>query len=216
MLRLSTALLTIGLLAASGAPLAAAPETNAQTVMANVVNSAHVPRTFQAATSLQLKQRSFPWTKIALNGTSYFEAPNRMVVKFAKLPGYMNGLPAAYAKMLNVGAWPSLYHVALGEPAQVNGHTDIALMLTPKDPKSTDHGVAFVNQNDWTVEQISWNLSGGITLNMSEGYTQIGAYRVPKSQALSVHTPYASADGNATLQDYALNVPINGEVFVQE
>jgi hypothetical protein len=216
MLRVLTALATMGLLTAIGAALAAAPEMNAQTVMTNVVKGAHTPHTFQAKTSLQLKQRSFPWTKVALNGTSYFEAPNRMAVKFSKVPGYMNGLPKAYAQMLNVGAWPQLYNVALGQPVSMDGHTDIAVLLTPKDPKSTDHGIAFVNKNDWTVEQISWDLSGGIKLSMSEGYTEVGNYRVPSSQALSIHTPYASADGNATLQNYAVNVPIDVQVFSQE
>jgi hypothetical protein len=216
MLRVLTALATMGLLTAIGTPLAATPEMNAQTVMTNVVKGAHNPQTFQAKTSLQLKQRSFPWTKVALNGTSYFEAPNRMAVKFSKVPGYMNGLPKAYANMLNVGAWPQLYNVALGQTASVNGHNDIALLLTPKDPKSSDHGVALVNQSDWTVEQISWDLSGGIKLNMAEGYAEVGSYRVPSSQTLSIHTPYASADGNATLQNYAVNVPIDVEVFSQE
>lgn len=214
MFKILTALAISGLLTA-GSPLGAAPVQNAQSVMTNVVKKARVPHSFQAATSLQLKQRNFPFTKVALNGTSYFEAPNRMAVRFSKVPGYMSGLPKAYAKVLNVGAWPELYHVALGQPTNLNGHTDVTLELVPKDSQSTDRGVALVNPSDWTVEQVSWNLSGGIKLNMTEGYTNVGTYRVPANQALSIHTPYATVDGNGTLQNYALNVPINSQVFTQ-
>ncbi|MBV8424047.1 MAG: hypothetical protein JO349_02560 [Candidatus Eremiobacteraeota bacterium] len=189
---------------------------NAQSVMANVATSASAPRSFQASTSLQLKQRSFPWKRVALNGTSYFEAPNRLAVRFANLPGYMSGLPKAYAKVLNVGAWPEEYNVTLGPPQTINGHTDVMLQLTPKISGSDDRGIALVNPSDWSVEQVSWNLSGGIQLNMSEGYAEIGSYRVPASQSLSIRTPYATADGSVQLANYALNVPINRQIFSQE
>ena len=184
--------------------------------MANVATSARAPRSFQASTSLQLKQRSFPWKRVALNGTSYFEAPNRLAVRFANLPGYMSGLPKAYAKVLNVGAWPDEYNATLGQPRTVNGHTDVMLQLTPKISGSDDRGIALVNPSDWSVEQVSWNLSGGIQLNMSEGYAEVGSYRVPASQSLSIRTPYATADGSVQLANYALNVRINSQIFSQE
>ncbi len=189
---------------------------NAQSVMTNVAKSTHAPRSFEAATQLQLKQRSFPFTRVALSGTSYFQAPNRLAVRFTKVPGYMRGLPKAYATLLNVGAWPQEYNAAMVSPQSVNGHMDLALALTPKSTQSTDRGVALVNPTNWTVEQVNWNLSGGVTLAMTEAYINVGSYRVPASQSLSVHTPYATADGNATLQNYALNVPIDGGIFSQE
>ncbi len=189
---------------------------NAQSVMTNVAKSTRAPRSFEAVTQLQLKQRSFPFAKVALSGTSYFQAPNRLVVRFGKVPGYMSGLPKAYATLLNVGAWPQEYNATMMSPQSVNGHTDLALQLTPKSSQSTDRGVVLVNPADWTVEQVSWNLSGGVTLAMTEAYAEVGSYRVPASQSLSVHTPYATADGNATLQNYALNVPIDGGIFSRE
>ncbi len=189
---------------------------NAQSVMTNVAKSTRAPRSFEAVTQLQLKQRSFPFAKVALSGTSYFQAPNRLVVRFGKVPGYMSGLPKAYATLLNVGAWPQEYNATMMSPQSVNGHTDLALQLTPKSSQSTDRGVVLVNPANWTVEQVSWNLSGGVTLAMTEAYAEVGSYRVPASQSLSVHTPYATADGNATLQNYALNVPIDGGIFSRE
>jgi hypothetical protein len=194
----------------------AASMQNAQSVMTSVAKSTRAPRSFEAATQLQLKQRSFPFTKIALSGTSYFQAPNRLAVRFTKVPGYMSGLPKAYATLLNVGAWPQEYNAAMMLPQSVNGHTDLALQLTPKSAQSTDRGVALVNPTNWTVEQVNWDLSGGVTLTMTEAYTNVGSYRVPASQSLSVHTPYATADGNATLQNYALNVPIDTGIFAPE
>jgi hypothetical protein len=189
---------------------------NAQSVMTNVAKSTRAPRSFEAATQLQLKQRSFPFTKVALSGTSYFQAPNRLAVRFAKVPGYMSGLPKAYATLLNVGAWPQEYNATMLSPQSVNGHTDLVLQLTPRLVQSSDRGVALVNPANWTVEQVNWNLSGGVTLMMTEAYTTLGAYRVPARQSLSIHTPYATADGNATLQNYALNVPIDNGIFAQE
>ena len=218
MFRILSVFAAIGLLTLQTGVVSAANMTNqnAQSVIAKVATSTHAPRTFEAATQLQLKQRSFPFTKVALSGTSYFQAPNRMAVRFSNVPGYMSGLPKAYATLLNVGAWPQEYNATLAAPQIVNGHTDFALALTPKSSQSMDRGVALVNPSDWTVERVNWNLSGGVTLTMQESYADVGAYRVPASQSLSVHTPYATADGNATLQHYALNVPIDSGIFAPE
>jgi hypothetical protein len=214
MLRVLSALAAILILQTS--PTGAANMQNAQSVMTNVAKSTRAPHSFEAATQLQLKQRSFPFTKIALSGTSYFQAPNRLAVRFTKVPGYMSGLPKAYATLLNVGAWPQEYNATMMSPQSMNGHTDLALQLTPKSSRSTDRGVVLVNPTNWTVEQVTWDLSGGVTLAMTEAYTNVGSYRVPASQSLSVHTPYATADGSATLQNYAFNVPIDNGIFAQE
>ena len=204
---------TIGICAlAIGPANASAPQ--AGTVMANLVQNAPKPQSFTASTTMDLKQRSFPWTKVSLKGTLYFKAPDQLVVKFANMPGYMNGLPQAYAKVLNVGAWPQEYNATLGETQTFNGHTDYALNLTPKDGGS-DRGVALVDPATWTVDQVKWDLSGGVQLTVSENYTDVGSYRVPARQNLSVHTPFATADGTATMNDYAVNVPINEAVFRQ-
>jgi hypothetical protein len=215
MLKVWSGLAILGFTIAANASAGAAPQPSAQTVMQHVLQNQNVPRTFRAQTSMQLKQRNFPWASEVLSGTSYFEAPNHLTVKFTNLPGFMRGLPKAYAKVLNVGAWPQEYNVSLGGMQTVNGHTDYVLELTPKSPQSTDHGLALVNPSDWTVEQVSWSLAGGVTLNMTEHYAQVASYKVPSAQDLTVKTPYATADGNATLRDYALNVPIDSQVFSQ-
>ena len=216
MFRMLSAFAAVGLLILQTDTAGAAKMQNAQTVIANVAKSTHAPRSFKAATQLQLKQRSFPFTKVALSGTSYFQAPNRLAVRFTNVPGYMSGLPEAYAMVLNVGAWPQEYNASLSQPQNVNGHTDLALSLTPKSPQSSDRGVALVNPANWTVERVDWNLSGGVSLTMTEAYTDVDSYRLPSSQELSIHTPYATADGSATLQNYAVNVPIDGQIFTQE
>lgn len=192
---------------------AAAPA--ADTVMSNLVQNVPTPRSFTAATSLDLKQRDFPWAKISLQGTSYFEAPDRLAIKFSNVPGYMVSVPQAYAKILNVGAWPQRYNVQAGEPQTFNGHTDYTLVLTPKAGGS-DRGVALVDPSSWTVERVQWNLSGGVQLTMTENYTHVDSYRVPASQQVSLHTPYATADGTATMRDYVVNVPISGDVFSRQ
>jgi len=184
-------------------------------VLSNLATQAPTPKSFKADTSLRLKQRSFPWTKIDLQGTSYFQAPNRLVVKFNNLPRYMSGLPQAYAKVLNVGAWPEQYNASLGAPQTIDGHSDLTLNLTPKSG-SGDHGVAWVNPSNWTVEQVKWNLSGGVQLSMVEQYANVNSYRVPVAQSVSVRTPYATADGTAKLENYAVNVPIDEQVFLQQ
>ena len=212
MLKICTPLIGIGILSlAAGTAGAAAPR--ADTVMTNLVQAAPRPHTFEANTSMQLKKRGFPWTNVALQGKSYFAAPDHLVVKFNKVPGYMHALPSAYAKIINVAAWPNEYDATLGPEQPVNGHPDYALLLKPKDPKSGDRGVALVDPASWTVEKVTWNLSGGVTLTMAEDYSNVGSYRVPASQTLSVHTPYATADGTAKLQDYRVNVPIDRNVF---
>ncbi|HTX03669.1 MAG TPA: hypothetical protein VMD07_08300 [Candidatus Acidoferrales bacterium] len=216
MFRVLSAFLAVGLLILQTGTAQSAAVQNAQSVMAKVAKSTDAPRSFEAATQLQLKQRSFPFTKVALSGTSYFQAPNRLAVRFTKVPGYMSGLPKAYATLLNVGAWPQEYNATMMSPQSVNGHTDFALQLTPKSSQSTDRGVVLVNPANWTVDQVNWNLSGGVTLAMTEAYTDVGSYRVPSSQSLSVHTPYATADGSATLQNYAVNVPIDNGIFASE
>jgi hypothetical protein len=102
----------------------------------------------------------------------------------------MNGLPPAYAKVLNVGAWPQRYNATLGRPQAFNGHADYVLDLTPKQGGS-DRGVAFVDPISRSVDQVKWDLSGGIQ-------------------------PYATADGTATMNDYAVNVPIEEGVFSKQ
>ena len=216
MYRLLSILFAAAIVLAQSSFARAEDTQSAQTVLANLAKSQRAPNTFQATTSVQLKKRGFPWTTVALNGTSYYEAPNHLAVRFTNLPGYMSGLPGAYAKVLNVGAWPGQYTATLGQSRSVNGHTDLVLQLAPKDSASSDRGVVAVNPADWTVEQVSWNLSGGVQLNMSEGYARVGTYRVPATQLVSIRTPYATADGSARLQNYAVNIPINRRIFAQE
>lgn len=140
---------------------------------------------------------------------SYFQAPDRLTVQFENVPSYMRSLPDAYAKMLNVAAWPQRYSIALGEPLSVNGHADVAVNLTPKTPPIDERGVALINPTDWTVEQVRWSLSGGVDFSMSETYQQIGVYRLPAMQILTVHTPYATADGAGIFSNYVVNIPID-------
>jgi len=192
---------------------AAAPA--ADTVMTNLAQNVPTPRSFKARTSLNLKKRGFPWTKITLQGTSYFQAPNHLAIKFEKVPGYMSALPQAYAKVLNVGAWPQQYNAALGPSQALNGHTAYTLILTPKTGGS-DRGVALIDPSTWTVERVKWDLSGGVQLSMTENYANVDRYRVPSSQQVSVRTPYATADGTGTLRDYAVNVPISDRIFTQK
>jgi outer membrane lipoprotein-sorting protein len=213
LMKLRFALIAASLLLAVGRAGGAGMQS-AQAVMTNLTNGAHAPRSFEADTSLQLKQRSFPFTRVALSGTSYFQAPNRLIVKFSNVPGYMRALPQAYSKILNVGGWRDQYDATLLSPQSLNGHTDYVLQLTPKS-QSGDRGVAYVNPADWTVERVVWNLSGGVQLTVSEDYTDMGSYRLPSNQEVSIHTPYATADGNVTLQNYALNVPIDSAVFTR-
>lgn len=174
-----------------------------------------LPSTYQAATSLQIRQRNFPWARVTLHGMSYFESPDHLTIQFENVPGYMRSLPEAYAKMLNVAAWPVRYDVALGEPLVVNGHTDITLNLTPKTPPIDERGVALINPMDWTVEQVRWSLSGGVNISMSEAYKQIGFYRLPAMQMLTVRTPYATADGIGSFSNYVVNAPIDQKIFSQ-
>ncbi|GEM_PF-6108049 len=194
---------------------ATASVPKADDVMTNLVQNTPTPKSFTASTTMHLKQRSFPWLKVSLKGESYFKAPDHLVVRFTNVPSYMNGLPRAYAEVLNVGAWPQRYNATLGRPQAFNGHTDYVLDLTPKQGGS-DRGVAFVDPASWSVDQVKWDLSGGIQLTVSENYAVVGSYRVPAKQNLSVHTPYATADGTATMNDYAVNVPIEEEVFTRQ
>lgn len=193
-------------------PQTTASPISASTVVANVLK-APMPSTYEATALLQLRQRNFPWVRITLRGKSYFEAPDRLAVKFDKVPTYMRSLPEAYAKMLNVALWPEQYTFSLGRSQIVNDHSDFALDLTPKAPPISDRGVALINPTNWTIEQVRWSLSGGVDFNMSEAYQQIGFYRLPVMQTLTVHTPYATADGIARFSDFVLNIPIDNRIF---
>jgi hypothetical protein len=199
------------------APAAIPAELSPATILDNVINRNQDLRSYQATVDTTFRTKSFPWMHIALNGTAYFQAPTNCTVLYKNLPGYMKGFPVAYAAMLDMPAWPEQF-VVTGAPARkVNGHTDLGLHLTPRDPNSAlDAGDAFVDPTTWEVEQSDWTLQGGkVHFSIVQTFTTIGSFRVLADQQFDIRVPATHAVGTSTFRDYHVNVAINESVFAE-
>lgn len=204
------------LLAASLIPYSP-PALEPAAVMTNVIARNHDLHSFEAAVSTEFHQRGFPFMHVALSGKAYFEAPDRYVVAFTRVPGYMHDFPAAYAMMLNVAQWPQRFTIAIEGVRVAGGHEDIALRLTPRDAQSgLVRGEALVDPGTWTIEQTSWDFEHDTHVAVTQEFTSLGTFLVLATQRFAVQVPFTKAAGTSTFQNYRLNVAIGDEVFAKK
>ena len=207
----------LSLLLAAALVAFAPPALEPSSVMANVIARNHELRSFEAAVSTEFRQRGFPFMRVALNGKAYFEAPDRYVVAFARVPGYMRDFPSAYAMMLNVAQWPQRFTITVDGVRVVAGHEDIALRLTPRDAQSgLVRGEALVDPSAWTIDETNWDFEHDTHIAVTQEFTSLGAFLVLATQHFAVQVPFTKAVGTSTFQNYRLNVAIGDDVFTKK
>jgi hypothetical protein len=216
-----SALLALSFMTAPSAAAATGPTPLADgalggvAIMRNVASRNDGLRSFESSIAMDISERSFPFVRFRLNGTTYFQAPDRYAVVFEHLPGFMKGLPHAYASMLNVGAWPAQFVITCAGKRRAADRDQIALDLTPrKHSTNLEHARAYVDAADWTVDEVDWSFDK-MEFDIVQQFQMAGPFRVLAGNRANIRVPHAHAVATTTFANYRTNVAIDQNIFGQ-
>ena len=217
---LGSAILAVSFISTAGPAVAtksvvhsAGALTSGAAIVRTVANRNDGLHSFESSISMDIHERSFPFMRVHLNGSTYFQAPDRYAVVFNNLPHYMKGLPKAYASMLNVAHWPSEFAIKRNGTRHCSDHDEIALELTPRSRESDlEHARAYVDPNAWTVNEVDWTFQK-MEFDIVQSFQMEGPFRVLSGNQANIRVPYARATATTTFANYRTNVAIDENIF---
>ncbi|HEY3675442.1 MAG TPA: hypothetical protein VGK84_05580 [Candidatus Tumulicola sp.] len=169
-------------------------------------------RTFQAAMHVDVAMKTFPFLKIALEGTYYHESPDKDKVVFTSgVPAVADQFNKLYAHIEPPSRWRDVYDVKV---VSDNG-TVTTYRLTPLKQGNVDHVDARANDRTAVVQWQRWNYVNGGYAEMRNTYKTVQGNVVIASQTGHVEEPNYTADLSSTLDAYKINTPLNEAVFTQ-
>ncbi len=194
----------------------ASPETSPEEIVANIVAQNADMRSYQAAVSVDVHLRSFPYASQHLDGTTYFKRPNNYEVVFESVPQYAKGFDKIYSDIGDPSAWSRHFDIALIGEKSVGGHRDLVMRLVQKVRGMIDHEDVAIDPVTWRIDQMEWYYYNGGVISMSQDYQSVGGFAVLAKQHATIHIPFVHAAAEATYGDYRTNVAIDDSVFTRE
>ena len=204
-----------GVLGVSG-QAAAAPEASPQEIVEHIVAQNADMRSYQAAVSVDVHLRSFPYVSQHLDGTTYFKRPDNYEVIFESVPQYAKGFDKIYSDIGDPTAWSRRFDIALVGERTVDGHRDLVMRLVQKVRGMIDHEDVAIDPASWRIDQMEWHYYNGGVISMSQEYQSVAGFAVLSRQHATIHIPFVHAAAEATYGDYRTNVAIDDSVFTRE
>jgi len=154
-------------------------------------------------------------TRAAVDGTAYFQAPDKGALVLDKAHGIIGQFfKGTYPIDLVPQAWPAKYHVLSVSQETENGVAITLLTALPRvagddiqevDFKIDDAGHAPIGAT-WLYKDKS-----SIQLTFTNGRS--GTYTLPQAATVAVDMPKSKLTAVVTYDDYALNAAIDPKVF---
>ena len=167
---------------------------------------------FQATLHVDVTTHGFPYISPSLDGTAYFEEPDRSAVVFETVPALANQFKKVYPQLEPPSEWPRIYDVT---PLADNG-TVAQFRLVRKKNGRIDHVDVSVDDATATVSTMAYFYKDGGSISFAQTYDVIDGNYVIKSQTGKVDIPHYSADVASTFSNYRLNVKIDDTVFATD
>ncbi|HVA38777.1 MAG TPA: hypothetical protein VNJ51_14310 [Candidatus Dormibacteraeota bacterium] len=161
-------------------------------------------RSYEAAITVNVVMRTFPYLRPTLTGHVYWEHPDRSAVVFDTLPGLAGEFKKIYPHIDAPSRWESIYRVTLLAPFQVR--------LVPRKHGRVDHADVRVNP-DGTIASMHWYYNDGGDVSMHQSFATIDGHRLVSGQRIRVELPSYKGDIQAAFSDYKVNVSIPESVF---
>jgi outer membrane lipoprotein-sorting protein len=169
-------------------------------------------RSYAALLHVDVTTHGFPYISPSLDGTAYFQAPDRSAVVFETVPLLANQFKKVYPTLEPPSEWPKIYDVT---PLADDGTTTQFRLVRKKNGR-IDHVDVSVDDGTATVTSMAYFYKDGGSIAFQQTYQQIDGNYVIKTQTGKVDIPHYSADVASTFSNYRLNVKIDPQVFATE
>lgn len=170
--------------------------------------------TYRAHVHVSVHMLNFPYLSPSLDGTSYYKRPSGYAVVFDRVPFYMHGFSKLFDNMGDPGAWEQDQNAALLGTRVEAGRPLFILRLTKKIYSDIlDHTDAFVDTTTYRLVRMEWYYRSGGNIVMTQSYREQNGFEVPAGEHASIDIPHVRAVGDATYDQYQVNVPIGTAVF---
>jgi outer membrane lipoprotein-sorting protein len=168
-------------------------------------------KTYTATLHVDVAMKSFPFLNPGLDGSVYYEQPDRTAVVFNTVPVLAEQFKKVYPNIEPPSKWLDLYDVSIG--ADTNGAT--AFKLVPKNAARVDHVDVRVDDKAATILSMTWTYKDGGYVTLAQQFAPVGGHLMVNRQSGHVELPAYKADVSAAFSGYKLNVPIDERVFTQ-
>ena len=167
---------------------------------------------YQATLHVDVQTHGFPYISPSLDGTAYFEEPDRNAVVFETVPALASQFKKVYPQLEPPSEWPRIYDVSpLGDDG-----TTARFRLVRKKIGRIDHVEVTVDDKTATVSAMTYVYKDGGSISFTQTYAFIDGNYVIKSQSGKVDIPHYSADVASSFSNYQLNVKIDDKVFATD
>jgi hypothetical protein len=166
--------------------------------------------TFTATLHAHVTMKSFPFLTADLQGTYYYQAPDKNKVDFTSgVPMVAQQFDKLYAHIDSPSKWNDLYVVTTVSDDGSTTH----LKLVPRKRGNVESIDATADDVNATVTSMRWNYDNGGYAEMTNHYGRVKGNFVVESQTGHVEEPGYVADITSTIDDYKINAVLPGGVF---
>jgi outer membrane lipoprotein-sorting protein len=208
--RFAVVLLVLGAALPGGAQTA--PAGNAADVYARMQRVNAGLHSYSASLHVDVQTHGFPYISPSLDGTAYYEEPDRSAIVFETVPALASQFKKVYPQLEPPSEWPRIYDVT---PVFDDG-TTAQFRLVRKKNGRIDHVDVTVDDKTATVSSMTYVYKDGGSIAFTQTYAFIDGNYVIKSQTGKVDIPHYSADVASSFTNYRLNVKIDDAVFATD
>lgn len=209
-------LIAIAAAASLSPAFAAAPDApgDAHAVIERMIAGNPRLTTYRARVHVVVRMLNFPYLSPELTGTSYYKRPGAYAVVFDRVPFYMRGFAKLFDNMGDPGAWEEDQNAVLLGMKSEAGRDLYLIRLTKKIYSDIlDHTDAYVDAQDFRLVRMEWYYRSGGSIVMTQSYRIENGFALPAGEHASVNIPHVRAVGDASYDEYQINVPISEAVF---
>jgi hypothetical protein len=166
-------------------------------------------KSYTAALHVDIAMKSFPFLSPGLDGSVYFERPDKTAVVFDTVPVLAEQFKKVYPKVDPPSKWPELYDMSV--LSDEKGTT--TFRLVPKNAARVDHLDVQADDRNATIVAMTWTYRDGGYVTLAQQFGTFSGHLLVNRQTGRVELPSYQADVTAAFSGYKLNVPIDERVF---
>jgi hypothetical protein len=172
-------------------------------------------QTYTASVEFKVGLHSFPFLRKTLHGEAFFKRPSRMELVFDDLPPYARAFRNVYVGLGTPSEWEKKFTIATAQAAGPGGTSAPYLVLTPR---ASDHRLqhvdVYLDPRLALPDRIVWTYRDG-TIEMHQRFSDVDGHSVITDQDADIKLPGIHAYVIATIDRYAINVPVDDAVFTR-
>ncbi len=172
--------------------------------------------TYRASVEFRIGMHTFPYVRKTVHGNAYFKRPGRMEIVFTDLPGFAQRFKNLYVGLGTPDEWEQKFDIDAATSVQPDGRSVAYLIMTPrKGDHRLQHVDVYVDEVSSLPSRIVWVYKDG-RIEMTQKIVTLGAHHVIGGQNADIRLPGVHAYVDATIANYAINVPIDDAVFTKK